>query len=167
MLVGKSNQASQDGEGVYRPPRFAPTAMDEDKISKQEKIALRKEKQTLRQAKQSAYVREIMDDLEGRPEEVREIIGAESKELLRYKSKMEERARQEEELFVRAPVSKMDKKKEKHLKKSRNGLIGLADGFYDEIRTFPLEENVSRENTRGYTPISRGGKKHNKHKRKR
>ena len=53
--------------------------------------------------------------------QVREIIGAESVEVSRYKAKMEKRARQEEELFTRAPVTKMEKKKEKHLKKSRNG----------------------------------------------
>ena len=44
--------------------------MEEDKISKHEKNALRKEKETVRQARQSTYVRELMDDLEGRPEEV-------------------------------------------------------------------------------------------------
>lgn len=53
--------------------------------------------------------------------QVREIIGAESVEVSRYKEKMEKRARQEEELFTRAPMTKMEKKKEKHLKKSRNG----------------------------------------------
>ena len=53
--------------------------------------------------------------------QVREIIGAESVEVSRYKEKMERRARQEEELFTRAPMTKMEKKKEKHLKKSRNG----------------------------------------------
>lgn len=53
--------------------------------------------------------------------QVREIVGTESRELTRYKEKMEERARQEEELFARAPLTKMEKKKMKHLKKSRNG----------------------------------------------
>lgn len=60
----------QDGSGVYKPPKFAPTAMEEDKMSKQEKNTLRKEQQMMRQAKQSAYVRDLIDDLEGRPEEV-------------------------------------------------------------------------------------------------
>lgn len=55
---------------MYRPPKFAPTSMEEDKLSKQDKNALRKEKNTLRQARQSAFVRELVDDLEGRPEEV-------------------------------------------------------------------------------------------------
>ena len=53
--------------------------------------------------------------------QVREIIGAESVEVSRRKAKMEKRAWQEEELFTRAPMTKIEKKKEKHLKKSRNG----------------------------------------------
>lgn len=44
--------------------------MDEDKMTRQERNAMRKEKETLRQAKQSAYVRELINDLEGKPEEV-------------------------------------------------------------------------------------------------
>lgn len=39
-------------------------------MSKQEKNALRKEKETLRGARQSAFVRELMNDMEGKPEEV-------------------------------------------------------------------------------------------------
>lgn len=44
--------------------------MEEDRVSKQDRNALRKERNTLRQAKTSDYVRELMNDLEGRPEEV-------------------------------------------------------------------------------------------------
>lgn len=54
---------------------------------------------------------------------MREIVGIETRELTNYKAKLEERARQEEELFIRAPLTKMEKKKEKHLKKSRNGYV--------------------------------------------
>ena len=55
--------------------------------------------------------------------QVREIVGTESRELIRYKEKMEQRARQEEELFTRAPLTRTEKKKEKHLRKSRNGYV--------------------------------------------
>ncbi|CAB4297815.1 unnamed protein product [Prunus armeniaca] len=140
MLVSKADVTSKDGNDVYRPPKFAPTLMEEDKLSKQDKNALRKEKNTLRQARQSAFVRELVDDLEGRPEEIVESVGAESLELARYRAKMEDRARQEEELFMRAPITKKEKQREKHLKKSRNGLLGLTDNFYDEIKTLPLED---------------------------
>lgn len=144
MLVSKTDMTPEDGTGVYKPPKFAPASMDEDKMSRKERNALRKEKETLRQARQSTFMRELVNDLEGRPEEVREIVGAESRELTRYKEMMEERARQEEELFTRAPLTKMEKKKMKHLKKSRNGLLGLTESFYDEIKSLPIEENDER-----------------------
>ncbi|XP_042519038.1 neuroguidin [Macadamia integrifolia] len=164
LLISKINQSSQDGDGVYRPPKFAPTTMEEDKTLKQEKLVRRKMKETLRQAEQSDFVRKMMDDFEGRPEEVRESFGAESGELRRYKAKMEERARQEEELFIRAPLTKMEKKREKHLKKSRNGLRGLTDDFYDEIRTLPLEDD-GNDHTMSFRSASSGGKNHSKRKR--
>lgn len=44
--------------------------MEEDKMSRQERNALRKEKETLRQARQSAYMRDLMNDIDGKPEEV-------------------------------------------------------------------------------------------------
>lgn len=54
---------------------------------------------------------------------MREVVGTESREVVRYISRMEERARQEEELFTRAPLTKEEKKKMKHIKKSRNGYV--------------------------------------------
>ncbi|KAF3974323.1 hypothetical protein CMV_002336 [Castanea mollissima] len=97
MLVAQYDIVPPEGGGdVYRPPKLVPFAMDEDKISKKERNALRKEKQMLRQSRQSDFMREMMDNMEGGPEEVREIIGAESVEVSRYKAKMEKHARQEE-----------------------------------------------------------------------
>lgn len=56
----------QDGSGVYKPPKIAPASM----TTRDERNALRKEQQLLRQSRESAYVRELMNDLEGKPEEV-------------------------------------------------------------------------------------------------
>lgn len=44
--------------------------MEEGKNSKQERNAMRMEKQILQQSRQSEFVRELMDDIEGRPQEV-------------------------------------------------------------------------------------------------
>lgn len=165
LLVSKATMNAEDGDDVYRPPKFAPVSMEEDKISRQERNALRKEKETLRQARQGAYVRELMDDLEGRPEEVREMVGIDSREVTKYKAKMEERARREEDLFTRASLTKMEKKKMKHFKKSRNGLLGLTESFYDEIKTLPLAGNID-EQTSAFENGSNGVRKLNKRKRK-
>ncbi|KAL2549324.1 Sas10/Utp3/C1D family [Forsythia ovata] len=100
---------------------MAPAIMEEDKMSRQERKALRKDRENMREAKQSAYVRELMNYLEGRPEEITETVGPESRELTKYMAKMEERARQEEEHFTRAPLTNSEKMTMKPLKKSRNG----------------------------------------------
>ncbi|KAK1317849.1 hypothetical protein QJS10_CPA05g01470 [Acorus calamus] len=165
MLIRKSAHSGEDTGAVYRPPKFAPTTMDDDKMSKMEKVALRKEKHKLRQAGRSEYVKDLINDFEGRPEEVRDIVGSESREFSMFREKMEERARQEEEMFTRAPLSKLDKKKMKHLRKSRNGLLSLTDGFHDEIGTFGIEENDGPKE-RGSKSSGMGGRKSNKRKRR-
>ncbi|GLT60584.1 hypothetical protein SLA2020_333440 [Shorea laevis] len=165
MLIDKTYTAAEDDSGIYRPPKFAPTLVEEEKMSRKERNALRKEKEAYRQALQGSYVREMMDDMEGRPEEIREIIGAESRELTRYISKREERERQEEELFTRAPLTKQEKKEAKHLKKSRNGLLSLTDNFYDEIKTLPLGD-VGKDQPESFGSGSSGMGKLKKHKRR-
>lgn len=55
--------------------------------------------------------------------QIKETVGLENREVARYVARMEERDRREEELFTRAPLTKMEKKREKYLKKSRYGYI--------------------------------------------
>ncbi|KAF7830033.1 neuroguidin-like isoform X1 [Senna tora] len=144
MLVGRLNNTSQDGDDVYRPVKIAPTSMEQDKTSKEERNAMRREKEILRQAKQSDYIRSLVNDMEERPEEVRDFVGT-SREVDKHIAKMEERARQEEELFTRVPLTKMEKKRHKHLKKSRNGLQGLTESFFDEIKTLPVGDKSGEQ----------------------
>lgn len=158
-LVSKTTQENED-DALYRPPRFAPTAMDDNKITKEEKQARRKDREVLRRAKNNTIIKEIMDDIEGRPEEIKEYLGSESREFERHKEKWEERARQEEELFVRAPISKQEKKRERYLLKKRDGLLGLTDTFYNEIGTF--DDN---EETPSYK-VSKSGRKSSQHRKR-
>lgn len=165
MLVPKITDAGQDG-GVYRPPRIAPTTMEEDtdKMSKEEKQTMRREKELLRKSKQSSYLKEIMDDFQDKPEELQETVGPESRELSRYLARREEQEREEEDLFIRVPVTKREKKLQQHLRKSGNGLAGLTDGFDDVLRMLPQKgkdeaDISSKRNTSG-------GKRFKKRKRK-
>ncbi|GAB4839524.1 hypothetical protein Ancab_029050 [Ancistrocladus abbreviatus] len=167
LLISKSDVAGEgsDGGGIYRIPKFAPTTMEPDKKTREERNVRRRVEETLRQAKSNDYVRHLMDEVEGRPEEVRESVGAESVELMRYMRKAERRAQQEEELFTRAPISKAEKKKMKHLMKSRNGLLGLTESFNDEIKTLPLGD-VDEQTTTGAGNGSSMGRTRKKLKRK-
>ncbi|XP_052731812.1 uncharacterized protein LOC108331826 isoform X3 [Vigna angularis] len=165
MLVSKVDLTLQDGHDTYQPVKFAPTSMDLEKPSKHERNALRREKEILKQAKQSDYIRTLMNDMEERPEEVRDFEGA-SKEVDRFVSKMEKRAQQEEEMFTRVPLTKQERKREKYLKKSRNGLQGLTESFYDEIKTLPFEDRTGEQvmgSGKGSSRKSRVHKRKRKH----
>ncbi|KAK7406182.1 hypothetical protein VNO78_07802 [Psophocarpus tetragonolobus] len=165
MLVSKVDLTSQDGNDYYQPVKFAPTSMDLEKASKHERNASRREKEILKQAKQSDYIRTLMNVMEERPEEIRDFEGA-SKEVDRYIAKMDERARQEEELFTRVPLTKHERKREKYLKKStRNGLQGLTESFYDEIKALPFEDK-NREQVMGSSNGSSRNNRLKKRKRK-
>ncbi|KAL3615854.1 hypothetical protein CASFOL_040148 [Castilleja foliolosa] len=138
LLESKINTTKEE-DGVYRPPKFAPSAMEDEKMTKQQKNTMRRDKEIVRQARMSGYVRELINDMEGKPEEVRDHLGSESKEVTDYIARMEDRARQEEDQFTRAPLTKVEKKKLKHMKSSRTGLLGLTESFFDEIKTLPIE----------------------------
>lgn len=60
--------------------------------------------------------------------QIRDFEGT-SREVDRYIAKTEERARQEEELFNRVPLTKQERKREKHLKKATNGYGESSDIF--------------------------------------
>ncbi|CAH9105184.1 unnamed protein product [Cuscuta epithymum] len=154
-----SKRIAEDSNGIYKPPKFAPAIMDEGKTSRQERNALRKEKEMLRQSKQNTYVKELINDIEGKPEEWRE-SGAESRELRQYMDKMEKRDRKEEDLFNRAPLTKLEKKQMKRLKKSQNGLQGLTESFFDEAMALNFDEGVSDRS------IDLGGKERKQHKKR-
>ncbi|XP_061371750.1 uncharacterized protein LOC133314303 [Gastrolobium bilobum] len=157
MLVSKLDLTSQDGQDSYRAVKFAPTSMDLDKVSKHERKALRREKEILKQAKQSDYIRTLMNDMEERPEEIRDFEGT-SREVDRHIAKMEERARQEEELFNRVPLTKEERKREKYLKKSRFGSQGLTESFFDEVKTLPFEDKAGDQVMGSNNGSSRNGR---------
>ncbi|XP_018468374.2 uncharacterized protein LOC108840055 isoform X1 [Raphanus sativus] len=156
LLADKMGQEDESRDGVYRPPKFAPMSMD-DKTSKQERDAARKEKHFLRQATENTYMKDVLDELEDRPEEIRDYYGPESKEQRKFMAQYERQQKVEEELFVRAPRTKEDKKREKRLK-SRSGLHGLTESFDDEFKFL----NEDGEQPSSFSGSSRGRSKRRK-----
>jgi hypothetical protein len=49
---------------------IAPAAMDEERLSKDRKSEIRMRKEALRKASKSSLIKELANELEGRPEEV-------------------------------------------------------------------------------------------------
>jgi U3 small nucleolar ribonucleoprotein protein LCP5 len=66
--------------------------------------------------------------------QIRDFEGT-SREVNKYISKMEDRARQEEELFNRVPLTREERKRDKYMKKATNGYgEGLIICFYKSIK---------------------------------
>ncbi|XP_073224186.1 uncharacterized protein [Cicer arietinum] len=164
MLVSKVEPTAQDGDSVYHGPRFAPTSMDLDKPSKGERNASRRDKEILKQAQNSNYIKTLMNDMEERPEEIKDFDGA-SREVDNYISKMEKRAKVEVDGFMRIPLTKEERKKEKYLKKVKNGMQGLTDSLFDEIKGLPFEDNTG-DHAMAYKNGSKRNGKLKKRKRK-
>ncbi|XP_058781240.1 uncharacterized protein LOC131655375 [Vicia villosa] len=165
-LISKTQPTAQEGDGddVYRPPRIAPTSMDMDKSSKQERNAIRRDREILKQAKQSDFIRTMVNDMEERPEEIRDFMGN-SREVDKYVSQQDERSRQEEELFTRVPMTKQERKREKYMKKATNGMQGITESLFDEVKGLHFEDD-SGEQTMGFKKGSKRNGKHGKLKKR-
>jgi U3 small nucleolar ribonucleoprotein protein LCP5 len=155
-LLAPRNEVEQD-DNIYHPRKFPPTAMD-DKTSKQERDAARKEKHFLRQATGDSYMKDVLDDLEDRPEEVREFFG-ESREQSKYMAQRERQEKVEEDLFIRANRTKEDKKREKRLK-SRSGLDGLTETFDDAFKFLDKDDDSGSGRNRGGGGFKRRKRRH-------
>lgn len=166
MLVSKIQPTAQDDDGddVYRPPKLVPTTMDIDKSSKQERNAIRRDREILKQATQSDFIRRMVNDMEERPEEIQDFMGT-SREVDKFARKFDERSRQEEEIFNRIPMTKQERKKEKYMKKATNGMQGLTESLFDEIKGLPFEDDTG-EQTMGFKKGSRRNGKHGKLKKR-
>ncbi|CAN1160720.1 NGDN [Linum perenne] len=129
----------------YRIPKIGATKMeDDDKKTRETRNAFRKEKDIDRRSRHG-ITKEIFDELQGKPEEIRESFGHESREFEKYQRHWEEREKQEEEMFTRGNISKAEKKQLRQLRKSRGGLGGLTDDFYDDVKSLAMDEGGGRE----------------------
>eukprot|EP00898_Chlorokybus_atmophyticus_P006287 jgi/Chlat1/665/Chrsp104S01144 len=129
-LVSRLAENHEDPDAVYRPPKMMPMAMDgPDKKSRAE---IRSEQELRRRASRSTFVKSLAAELTGAPEEVRDAVGAESQRELRIKKRLDQRAEAEENMFVRLPISKQDKKQLKAARRGTSVAVALED-FEDDV----------------------------------
>ncbi len=134
----------KDREGIkgeaYRPPKLNPVSMELDetddigtgRLSAKER---RKQINASRKAARSSFVQEFAAELSGAPEEKKMgvPVGMDTAEALRHRQKLAARENVEEELMIRVPLSKDERKRLKAQR--RAGLSGkaLLDDFQDDI----------------------------------
>lgn len=130
---GRSRGDDGDGEddGVYRPPRLAEMVYDAGGARRREREE-RERARFQKRARLSEGVREMVAELRGLPEEVREAGGdaAMSGAARRLRKEDEHKRRFEEDNFARVALSKADKKRRKEMERAAGR--GAAQGA-DEV----------------------------------
>ena len=129
---------------AYRPPRLNPISMEldaspppTDPLSPTPPTSKdrRKHLNASRKASRSQYIQEVAAELAGAPEEKKMgvPVGMDTADALRHRQKLAARAEVEEELMIRVPLSKDERKKLKAQR--RAGLSGkaLLDDFQDDL----------------------------------
>ena len=118
--------------GVYRPPRLAEVVYDPRDEKQRMKDIKEKQRARMRTIR-SEGVREMLAEIKGRPEEIREsdVNGVQnSKQLRRLMREDEERRRYEEDNFTRLNVTRKDKKRKRDIARAMDGpMNGQSDEF--------------------------------------
>lgn len=132
-----SDQRAVEGEGgAYRPPRINPISMDmEEDRARDAGKERRRAAATARRAARSSLVQELAAELTDAPEvqDTGAPLGMDTVIALRERQRLAARDEEEEDLMIRVPLSRDERKRLKAQK--RAGLSGkaLLDDFADEV----------------------------------
>lgn len=136
----ENDSGSEHGQGekgedakMYRPPRIAEVVYDGERDVMEEREARARAKMQARAAR-SRSVREMLAEVSGRPDEVRDNDedeeGAAGREMARLRREEEERTRYEEDNFTRLNITREDRKRRQRLATAaeRSGIVGDVGG---------------------------------------
>ena len=160
---GEEGDADVSREGAYVPPKIAPVHYteetdDEGEFEDPEKQArlseklMKKKRHEKKKALRNEYVQHLVSELGDQPEEfgtdIRTDSGSSSAFAKREQMRMKLRGEQEEEMFTRAPLTKMEKKRLKAAKRSgfTSSTISILDDLgASDIADFAIDDNVEEE----------------------
>ncbi len=158
--LANGGAAEADEDGRYVAPKIAPMHYesesegedafeDPEKAAVQSSKALKRKKHERKKALRSEYVQHLVSELGDRPEEIgtdsQTQSGSRSAFAKREEQRMKLRGEQEEELFTRTPLTKMEKKRLQAAK--RSGFTGSSISILDDlgaadIADFAIEDGV-------------------------
>jgi U3 small nucleolar RNA-associated protein 3 len=124
--------------GLYRPPKLAPAAMDGYEDSEPGGAAgraARSAAERRRRAAKSQLVQALAEELDGAPREERgdAATGGESAFVRREAERLARRAAEEEDLFVRVPLSKTERARAAAAGRKAVGLSAQVGDFGDDV----------------------------------
>jgi len=156
VVIDEDADGSPDGEaGVYRPPRIAEVVYDGDRSKKDKREEREREKYKARTLR-SEGVREMLAEVKGRPEEVRddELGGTrKSAAVQRLMREDAERRKFEEENFTRLNVTRKDKKRRRDIERALEG--PTMDGSNEFADLIAVADRVTGSSGKRGKPISR------------
>jgi len=167
-LVSKVDEDAEEGAegGVYRPPKMMPTAMEEFEEGGKSSKQKRAEKEARRRAQRSSLIKELAQELGEAPEELGGDEGdMQSAFAKREFARMEARAKIEEDMFTRVPLSKTERRRQKATTRSVNSLSQVGD-FGDDVADLVevAEELETKKRTRLVDTVTQLGAKPKKAK---
>jgi U3 small nucleolar RNA-associated protein 3 len=133
---GRGGGAASDG--LYRPPKLAPAAMDgyeDGEPGGAAGRAARSAAERRRRAAKSQLVQALAEELDGAPREERgdAATGGESAFVRREADRLARRAAEEEDLFVRVPLSKTERARAAAAGRKAVGLSAQVGDFGDDV----------------------------------
>lgn len=148
-----------DANGLYRPPRLAAVAMEpqgEENGTRGSAKERRRERDASRRGGRAALMAELAQEVEGAPEEAGTAGGAigetvaDSAAARRKLHSLDARAAVEEDLMMRVPLSKDQRRSLKAHKRAALSGKGLNDDFADDVAELvAATEGVSRSERGG------------------
>lgn len=157
----EEKENDDEEEDIYRPPRIAEVVYDGNDEKRKLKEEKEREKYQARKVR-SEGVRDMINDIKGRPEEIREDErdGTKSKALQRLMREDEERRNFEEEHFIRLNLTKEDKKRRREIERAADGPIGDGEADFDGLEAV-ADRVLSSKGSKGTRNKSRGSVRRN------
>ncbi|CAL6370630.1 unnamed protein product [Bathycoccus prasinos] len=165
-LVGRGEGAEgedEEGDGKYRPPKMLPTTMEQDEDGKEKSNKeKRREKEQRRRAQRSSLIKELAHELGEDPEEIQDGEANDRNAFVkREHARMEARARIEEDLFTRVPLTKQERKRQNATTRNISSIAAIGD-FGDDVadlveRAQELDELPSNDRKRRLVDVVQDG----------
>ncbi|KAK9904141.1 hypothetical protein WJX75_005357 [Coccomyxa subellipsoidea] len=123
------------GDGVYRPPKLNPAAMQDDPDKNYGRKEQRRTEELSRRAARSEYFQELVQEVEGAPEELRASVlpGEDTAAMKRQRAHLSARAAVEEDMMQRVQLSKEERRRLKGARRSALSGGAMLEDFADDV----------------------------------
>lgn len=140
-LVPKLSKETLEEDAVYKPPKIAPLAYEEEERRNAQQLAHKRNK-----ALRNEYVQHLVNEMHDAPEEISlDVTKAQHSFVQREKRRMEKRSEIEEDMFTRTPLTKLEKKRLKAAKTKGFTSLSVLDELGTDIADLVDDDDDDEE----------------------